>query len=335
MSVDFNPSEMYYSEDSTIFGLPHTEENTELIIIPVPWDLTCSFRRGTAKAYEKIYEFSFQIDLYNAETPDKWQKGIFLAKPNETIVKLNEELKPKVDLLREKLYKNIQAPELSREINTANEKAFAELQEQIRKYVQKNKKIALLGGEHSITYNAVKVLAESHKEFSIVQIDAHADLRNSYETLKYSHASVMNNILSIPEVKKIVNLGVRDYSHEEAERIKNDVRLYAPDFKAIRYELLAGESWKNVVEKFLQNIPTEDVYITFDIDGLDVPYCSGTGTPVPNGLTFAEALFFLREIAKHKNIIGFDLCEVAASDGNDLNYIIATHLLYKLCLFSL
>ena len=78
MQIDFDPSNMYYSEGATIFGLPHSEDTAELIIIPVPWDATCSFRTGTANAYKKIYEYSFQIDLYDDEFPDKWKKGIFL-----------------------------------------------------------------------------------------------------------------------------------------------------------------------------------------------------------------------------------------------------------------
>ncbi len=335
---DFNPCNMYFSEEASIFGLPVTYEESRLLLLAVPWDLTCSFRTGTSEAPRKIYDMSFQIDLYDRDYPEEWKKGIFYDDAlSDRLVSTTQKYFPWLEEHRKKLYYGKTDLELIKEINRINAVVFEEIQRKIREHHDRNKKIGIIGGEHSVTYNAVKVLAETCEEFSIVQIDAHADLREAYEGLEFSHASVMFNLLrDVPAVKKIINLGLRDYSHCEAERIKTDKRLFAPDFLTLRGAQFQGKTWQKIIEDFLSEIPTEHIYISFDIDGLDVPFCSGTGTPVPGGLTFAEAEFFLKSLVKAgKKIIGFDLVETASSDNNELNYIVATHLLYKLSLLCL
>ncbi len=335
---NFNPCDMYFSEETTIFGLPVSFEESALILLGVPWDLTCSFRTGTAEAPTKIFDLSFQIDLYNKDFPDVWKKGIFFEDSlMHNISRINREYKPLVEKYRQKLYKGEKSLSLAAQINSSIFAVFEEIQSKIKTILSGKKCLGVLGGEHGITYNPVKMLGEIYSGFSVIQIDAHADLRESYEGLEFSHASVMYNILrDVPAVKRIVNLGVRDYSHCEAERIRNDERIYAPDFFAVRERQFQGTSWEKITEEFIAEIPTEKIYITLDMDGLDVPYCTGTGTPVPGGLSFAETKFFLKKLVEaKKQIIGFDLVEVAGSDDNELNYINATHLLYYLSLLAL
>jgi agmatinase len=177
----------------------------------------------------------------------------------------------------------------------------------------------------------MQALAEKHGDFGILQVDAHCDLRDSYEGFTYSHASIMHNALKIPQVKRLVQIGIRDYSvHEKevidtsSERIKT---FFDDDIRERQYK---GARWLEIVNDAIGCLP-EKVYVSFDIDGLEPSLCPHTGTPVPGGLRFAEAMFLIQELAlSGKKIIGFDLNEVSPSPETEWNENVGMRVLWNL-----
>jgi agmatinase len=189
-----------------------------------------------------------------------------------------------------------------------------------------------LGGDHSTPLGFLKALAEKNTEFGILQIDSHCDLRKSYADFKYSHASIMHNALEdIPQIKKLVQIGIRDYCEEECDYLlanKNRIVIY-PD-KDLKERKFEGENWSTIVDEIIKQLP-DKVYISFDIDGLDPKLCRMTGSPVPGGFEMEEIFYLLKKIVKSgRKLIGFDLSEVGISrDGWDEN--VGARVLFKLC----
>jgi agmatinase len=170
----------------------------------------------------------------------------------------------------------------------------------------------ILGGDHASPFGAIQVLAQKYKNFGILHIDAHADLRKAYEGFEYSHASIFNNVVhKIPGVQKLVQVGIRDFSEEEYLLTQTNAKIKTHFDFEIQAKLENGESWKKLCKEIADALP-ENVYVSFDIDGLNPALCPNTGTPVPGGLSFSQAQGLLVElVAQGKKIVGADLCEVA------------------------
>jgi agmatinase len=204
--------------------------------------------------------------------------------------------------------------------------------QQTKNLLDRNKLVGLLGGDHSTPLGFMKAIAEKHGEFGILQIDAHCDLREAYEGFVYSHASIMYNALTeIPYVQKLVQVGIRDYSAGEHEFIlENEHRVRTYFEREIRERRFDGESFKKISEEIIDQLP-DQVYISFDIDGLDPKLCPNTGTPVPGGFQTEEVYYIFKQIIKAgKKIVGFDLSEVSTSEnGWDAN--VGARVLFKLC----
>jgi agmatinase len=224
--------------------------------------------------------------------------------------------------------------ELSQQVNDWVEHETARL-------VAKKKIVGIVGGDHSVPFGALKALAASRrKPFGILHFDAHSDTRKAYEGFTHSHASIMWNVLeSIQEVKKLVQVGIRDVCEEEIQYTRSlgeRVRIFFDRDNAMRK--LAGESFLTIAREVVAALPDE-IWVSFDVDGLDPRFCPHTGTPVPGGLDFHEAIMILREVVRaKKTILGFDLNEVAPnqSDENDQwDGNVGARLLYKLCGFTL
>ena len=196
----------------------------------------------------------------------------------------------------------------------------------------------VLGGDHSAPFGLMIALSKMHDSFSVLQIDAHADLREKYEGFDFSHASIMFNALKITQIEKLVQVGVRDYCEEENNRInENPGRIKTFTDKHLKEHLFAGKTWASLVKRIISSLG-EKVYISFDIDGLDPFLCPNSGTPVPGGLGFDQVTYLISEVQKSKRqIIGFDLCEVSPdlnkNDGLDAN--VGMRILYQLCCRSL
>jgi agmatinase len=195
--------------------------------------------------------------------------------------------------------------------------------------------IGVVGGDHSAPEGLIQALAQVHTEgFGILHLDAHHDLREAYEGFTGSHASIFHNVMErIPQVERLVQVGIRDYSRAErkyAEALGGRCRAwYGRDLFRLR---AGGVAFGEVVRRILADLP-ERVYVSFDIDALDPPYCPSTGTPVPGGLTFDEACYLLEALAESgRRVIGFDLCEVAPGpDGDEWDANVGARILYRLC----
>ncbi|MFY7838951.1 MAG: arginase family protein [Lacibacter sp.] len=203
---------------------------------------------------------------------------------------------------------------------------------QTKELLDKGKLVALLGGDHSTPLGYFKAIAEKHGAFGILQIDAHFDLRKSYEGFTYSHASVMYNALNeIPELQKLVQVGVRDYGSDELQLVEDSKERIAVFFDSnMKERLFEGEVWKTIADEIVEQLP-EKVYISFDIDGLDPKLCPNTGTPVMGGLETEQAFYLFRKIlASGRRFIGFDVNEVGVST-KEWDENVGARVLYKLC----
>ena len=170
-------------------------------------------------------------------------------------------------------------------------------------------------------------------------MDAHADLREAYEGFRYSHASIMNNVVrEVPGLQRLVQVGVRDYCDEEDQLVRDNPALLRTFFDAdLKREQLDGEPWSRLCGRVVAELPQE-VYVSFDVDGLDPSLCPHTGTPVAGGLSFAEATALLRRLVESgRRIVGFDLNEVAPDpEGrSEWDANVGARLLYKLIGFAL
>jgi agmatinase len=321
-------------KESNLFGLPFDAEESDIVILPVPWEVTVSYKRGTALGPEAIHAASLQVDLYDSDSPDCWKKGIHMLPLNEELQGINSELRDRAERHIRSLGEGTdEDPEILETINSACEQMVEWVEEQTTILLTQGKLVGLLGGDHSTPLGFLKALSKRYPRFGILQLDAHMDLRNAYEGFTYSHASIMHNALKLPQVSKLVQVGIRDYCEEELAFVKNStnrvVTFFDEDLKTERYE---GTTWKSQVQRIVSELP-ELVYVSFDIDGLDPKLCPNTGTPVAGGMEYHEAVYLLRELARSgKKIIGFDLNEVApGSDEWDAN--VGARLLFKLCTF--
>ncbi|MCB9917112.1 MAG: agmatinase family protein [Planctomycetes bacterium] len=312
---DFDPNAA--ATGSGIFGLPFRAD-AHVRILGVPFEATTSFGGGAHEGPALVLEASHQVDLLDAHFGPVWQAGIVLdpleGEPSRTIAQLDMDARATRDVHR--------IQELSAErTRLVEDWTSAVLDDGVVP--------AILGGDHSCPLGAMRAAARTDA-LSILHFDAHLDLRDAYEGVRESHASILRNVLDdCPLVDRLVQLGIRDYCEEEVEYARSMgervVVHYASQVAARRFR---GESFAEIVSEAVGQLG-ERVWVSFDIDGLDAPYCPGTGTPVPGGLSFDEACFVLTTVRESgKRIAGFDLCEVAGSawDGN-----VGARMLYKLC----
>lgn len=332
----FDPSQPGIA-DSRLFSLPFNAADSEIIIIPVPWEVTVSYGGGTSDGPEAIIDASAQVDLYHQEFPELWKLGIYLDKNGNT-----ENWKIQSAGLKEKAQKIIEAFEngddvdndeslskMRSEINNECRKLHDGVREQTLHWLQKDKLVALIGGDHSTPLGYYEALATKYKDFGILHLDAHMDLRIAYEGFEYSHASIMHNALKIKNISKIVQVGIRDFCAEEADAAK-DERVIVHTDRDIKIDGFNGVNWHEKCLRIIKALP-ENVAISVDIDSLLAWYCPGTGTPVPGGLSFEEATYLLSKLANSgKKIIGFDLVEVSPRD-DDWDGNVGARMLFHLC----
>lgn len=333
------------SDDSGIFGLPHAQDQAALVYLPVPWEATTSYGGGTSRGPAAILEASRQVDLFDLEVEKPYAPGLFMLPEPEEVAEWNREAKVLAGRIIEKggnIEGDRKLEAMLDRVNMLGGQLNEYVKSKTRRLLREGKIVALVGGDHSTPFGALEAMAETQPEgFGILHFDAHSDTRDAFEGFTWSHASIMRNVLDrIPQVSKLVQVGVRDFCEEElayvAER-KERVGVYFDGLLARRKFL--GESWSKISAEIVSALP-RDVWISFDIDGLDQRFCPHTGTPVPGGLEYNEACYLIAEVARSgRRIIGFDLNEVAphpeGADEWDAN--VGARLLYKLtgwCLAS-
>ncbi len=333
----FNPNAVA-NPNNNIFGLPFTEEESKVIILPVPWEVTVSYGAGTARAAEHVFKSSMQVDLMDMDGNAGWKQGFFMKEIDKKLLLKSDYLRKEAELYIDyiaqgaELLKNKFMCKSVKEINEGSNYLNNWVYEQSKDILAKQKIVGLLGGDHSTPLGLMKALAEKHGSFGVLQIDAHCDLRIKYEDFIYSHASIMYNALNeIPAITKLVQVGVRDYCEQEWEYICNsNFRVITYFDKNIKERLFEGQLWKNITEEIIQQLP-EKVYISFDIDGLDRKLCPNTGTPVPGGFESEEIIYLFKKIKESgRELIGFDLVEIGVGE-TDWDSNVGARLLWRLC----
>jgi agmatinase len=337
---NFDPNSVGLKSNN-IFGLPFAEEDAQLVLLPVPWEVTVSYRQGTARGPEYIYDASMQVDLYDPDVKDGWKKGFYMMPVDRNIRKKSDYLRQCAELIISHLIDggvvadNEQLSEKLDEVNEGGEMLYNWVREMTLSLLKSGKRVGLIGGDHSTPLGFIKALSEVHPDgFGVLQIDAHADLREAYEGFTYSHASIMYNVLrEVPGVSKLVQVGIRDYCDEEIDLVQanpNRVRTFFD--QEIKERQFEGETWKQICDDVISALP-QKVYISFDIDGLDPKLCPNTGTPVPGGFEVEQVFYLFKKLKDSgRELIGFDLNEVSCGEhSGSIDAIVGARVLYKLC----
>lgn len=333
---DFDP-EGTFTDDSSVFGMPK-EMPSKLSILPAAWEVTTSFRRGTVSAPEALLNATKQMDLYHPYWRKIYEKGVSW---NDSLLaetkKMNKEASPyALNVIKaHESGSEVSQQDLER-VNISSSKFNELIYEKSLSELEKDKVVGLVGGDHSTPYGLIKALSEKYDgDFSIVHLDAHFDLRDSYQGFKHSHASIMKNVMDLIKAPKLYQMGLRDFS--ESEFIKaQECSNFILD-QEFHDQKLRGKSYETILDSFFKGL-SEKVYISFDIDGLSPEFCPNTGTPVPGGFTYNEAVFLVHYLHKKGHqLIGFDLVEISPKDEDllGLDEIIGSRLLYELSCFGL
>jgi agmatinase len=326
--------------NGNLFGLPFSEDESEVIIVPVPWDVTASYAKGSARGPKAILKASPQLDLHDLLVSDAWKIGIHMTPISDDWITINDDLGMRANRYIEFLENGgkVAGHEVHdvalAEINEACKVLEERVHDKTGELLGSGKLVGVLGGEHSVSLGLMKALAKHHNSFGILQLDAHADLRIKYEGFEHSHASTMHNALQLPAVSKLVQVGVRDLCEAEVKTInKSNGRIVTYYDQHLKKQLFEGITWKTCCDAIVKQLP-EKVYISCDIDALDPKLCPNTGTPVPGGMEYEQAIYLLQQVVHSgKTIIGFDLCEVAPSPNsqqNDWDGNVGARLLYQL-----
>ncbi len=333
----FNPNKVS-NPNNNIFGLPFTEEDASLVLFPVPWEVTVSYNAGTARAAEHIFNAALQVDLFDVECDEAWKKGIYMYPIDRKILMKSDYLRKEAELYIDYISKgeilenNKFMCNGLKEINEGGKFLNNWVYEKTKQLLQNNKLVGLIGGDHSTPFGYIKALAEKYSNFGILQIDAHADLRKKYEDFNYSHASIMYNVLEeIPAVTRLMQIGVRDYCQEEYDYIlSTGDRVYTYTDKTIKEKMYEGITWKEITDQIIEYLP-QQVYISFDVDGLDPKLCPNTGTPVPGGFEVDQILYLFKKLRlSGRQIIGFDLVESGVGE-HDWDSNVAARILWRMC----
>ncbi|MCC6251224.1 MAG: agmatinase family protein [Bacteroidia bacterium] len=331
---NFNPNNPA-SSNSNIFGLPFNKEEASIILLPLPWEVTVSYNSGTANAPNLIFDASHQVDLFDPYIKDAWKIGIYMDEINNNWKKKSDELRNKAVqiisfIINDELEKvEEKAGKLYHEINEGGRQFNQEVKEYVADIINQGKIIGGVGGDHSTPLGIIQAVADKYESFGILHLDAHSDLRDAFEGFEYSHASIMYNALKIPQVSKLVQVGIRDYCEEEYQVIINSNNrvktFFDRDIKQAQYQ---GKHYHSLVEEIISELP-QKIYLSFDADALDPKLCPHTGTPVAGGFETDQVLYLLEKIVESgKQIVAFDLNETG---NNEWDANVSSRLLYRVC----
>ncbi len=272
----------------TFAGIPEEYgqyEDASVVVIPVPYDGTSTYGKGADKGPEAIFDAAENMELYDIETKSEaYKNGIFIAPA---------------------LYGYASPESMVKEVH-----------HEVEKYIEKGKFVTVLGGEHSVSIGSIQAFAKKYDDLSVLQLDAHSDLRPEYEGSKFNHACAMHEA---SYSTNLVQVGIRSMDTCEVEFLR-------PENLFTSYDIRTNEYWKEDVTNALG----ENVYITIDLDAFDPSIMPSTGTPEPGGLLWNETLDLLKMVFRNANVVGFDIVELAPMAGNHAPDFMAAKLYYKL-----
>ena len=304
----FDPTTTISSEYG-IFGIPLTEEQSKLVLLPVPWEVTTSYGKGASNGPRIIRQASEQIDLFDIETKNAFEQGIFMREISKKVLsdsKKNKALAQKLIKMKTNLSRDQKTMnKLTAQVNAASKKLTDWVYSETKEILKTGKLFGLVGGDHSTPLGAIQAICEAHQkdgksEVGVLHIDAHSDTRKAYQGFEQSHASIMHNVMTsvgTQKPQKLVQVGIRDFCEEEFKFVTS-----RPDIKTFfdvptKQRLMKGESWSSVAQDIISELPNK-VYISFDIDGLDPQFCPSTGTPVIGGLSTDEVFMLFNLLAQ-------------------------------------
>ncbi len=342
------------SKPSEFFGLPFTLEESHTIVVPVPFDATTSFRQGTCHGPAAVLAASGQVDLFDLEYGKIYERGLAMLPLHEGMAQEIEHLNEQAHVAAAPIRKAEEEgqsdhPELSEamaEVNVLSAKMNDLVEAEVGKWMDQGKFVALLGGDHSVPFGAIRAVAKRHPGVGILHIDAHADLRVAYEGFTYSHASIMENVLSKIGAKggvaSLVQVGIRDFCEAEYAMIQaapanHGVAITTHFDLRLQEDKMNGAPFCRLADEIVSALPAK-VYLSLDIDGLDPALCPDTGTPVPGGLSLHELWEIVRALRRAgKRLVGLDVNEVAPARHlapedwcDDWNANVGARVLYRL-----
>ncbi|WP_273565311.1 agmatinase [Maribacter halichondriae] len=260
-------------------------ETAKVVLIPVPYDGTSTWGKGADKGPKAFLEASENMELYDIETgTEVYEQGIYLTEP----ITENKSPEAMVDAVHKVT----------------------------KEYIKRNKFVTLFGGEHSISIGTIRAFNECFDNLTVLHIDAHADLRKSYDGTKYNHACAVHEA---SQTTNLIQVGIRSMDSIERTFMDDDKTFFAHD-------MVNDEYWMDKVVESL----TDNVFITFDLDALDPSILPATGTPEPGGLFYYETLEFLKQIFEDKNVVGFDIVELCPNEHDKSSDFLAAKLYYKM-----
>ncbi len=332
---------MGFNPDSTgvyngnYFGFEFSAEDSALSLLSVGYDATVSYRDGTSGGPVSIVEASTQVEIYDVHFPGVWQRGVFSVPCDLKIAQVNSEAREAA--MRVIAHIESGGDETDevvggdiRFVNECSEWLNGVVYDSAVVELGAGRSVGLVGGDHSTPLGLIRALGE-RCSFGILHIDAHMDLRDGYEGFRYSHASIMRRALEESGVEGLTQVGVRDFSEAEMEFAQGDGRIVQFLDSALFEAQACGENWSSVCQRIVDTLP-QNVYVSFDIDGLQAGFCPSTGTPVPGGISYNQAVYLLLVLHNSgRKVVGFDLCEVSPNPADQWDSIVGARVLYKLC----
>jgi agmatinase len=262
-----------------------SEKDSKIVILPIPYDGTSTWVKGADKGPEALLEASANMELYDIETQTEvYLNGIYTA------------------------------PAITE--SSSPEAMVTIAEKETLKFIEQGKLVVTIGGEHSVSIGPIQAYAKMFKNLSVLQIDAHADLRDSYEGSKNNHACVMARA---QDLCPIVQVGIRSMDVGENDRLDPKRVFWA-------HKITQCDDWMDQAIDLL----TDDVYLTIDLDGFDPSIMPSTGTPEPGGLQWYQTLKFIKKVIERKNLVGFDVVELCPNANEKSSDFMATKLLYKI-----
>lgn len=262
-----------------------TAEKSKVILLPIPYDGTSTWGKGADKGPEAFLQASENMELYDIETESEvYRQGIHLADPLE----------------------GFDSPEAM----------VQGVHKTVKEYIKRNKMVTVIGGEHSVSIGAIRAFNECFEDLTVLQIDAHADLRKEYGGTKYNHACA---VYEANETTNLVQVGIRSMDHSETLVMDREKVFFA-------HEMARDDFWMDTALELM----TDNVYITFDLDAFDPSIMPSTGTPEPGGLFWYETLDFLKRVFEEKQVVGFDIVELCPNPQERSSDFLAAKLYYKM-----
>lgn len=264
-------------------------ESSKIVLIPVPYDGTSTWQKGADKGPQAFLHASENMELYDIETETEvYKHGIYLSEP------VTE--------------------------NTSPESMVDEVHKVVKSYIKKNKFVTIFGGEHSISIGTIRAFNESFNNLTVLQLDAHADLRQTYEGSKCNHACAL---YEASQNTNLIQVGIRSMDIIETTVMDNDKTYFA-------HEMAVDDNW---MDSALDQM-TDNVFITIDLDVFDPSIMPSTGTPEPGGLLWYETLDFLKQVFEEKNVVGFDIVELCPNPNEKSSDFLAAKLYYKMLAYK-